>query len=379
MNDAPTDIPYEGEIVTTKDARLPAAHHHNPFEQRVDERTHAGAVAIESQRATAEVQGRMVVAKRFPRSSTAAYARAMEACNRLGLAECAIYKFNRGGKVEGASIRLAEELARVWGNIEYGINELSRTPGSPGNPGTSEMEAFAWDLETNTRSSQRFTVAHIRDKTDGGAQLTTERDIYEVTANMGARRMRARILAVLPPELVDDAVEACKKTIKEGGRAPFSEKLRSMAMAFGAMGINSKMLEDYLKHPIDSTTPDELVDLRGVMQAIKDGAKVSEYFGAGERSGSRLDALEKAVSTGKPAPADTTAALAALIEKIANAESLDALNAIIADPVNGKLVRGLSEDQRKEVITATEATKMGFTGVPKTRHPMEDPDEVPFG
>ena len=43
------------------------------------------------------------------------------------------------------------------------LRELSRRAGE------SEMEAYAWDLETNTMSSQKFTVKHIRDTRAGRA------------------------------------------------------------------------------------------------------------------------------------------------------------------------------------------------------------------
>ena len=299
------NIPPPGEIVsTTKPAVV--AMSSNPFANGHDARTNAGAVAVESQRAIAEVQGRMVVAKRFPRDAFAAYSAAMNACKRIGLAECAIYSYNKGGKVEGPSIRLAEELARVWGNIDFGINELSRSPGF-GGAGSSEMEAYAWDLETNVRSSQRFTVAHIRDRSDskgGNAILTQERDIYEVTANQGARRMRARILAILPPELVDDAVAQCKATIKSGGAETWQEKVRRAIMWLDGRGISAKMIADRFGHSTEEITPDELVDLRGIIQQIQDGAKVSEFFGGGQTerpAGSKLDTLEK-VDVREPAP-----------------------------------------------------------------------------
>lgn len=265
-----SDTDYETEIVEREPTRAP----HNPFAVQQSGTINSGAVAIASQHATAEVQGRMVVAKRFPRDAAAAYARVMQSCQRIGLAECAIYKFTKGGTVEGPSIRLAEEMARQFGNIEYGLNELSRFQGG------SEMEAFAWDLETNTRSSQRFTVKHIRDTQGGGKALSAERDIYEVTANMGARRMRARILAILPPELVDDAVAACKSTIKNGGGQPLEERIRKLTVAFAQVNVTARMLADRVEHPLDEITADELVDLRGVYQSIRDGSKISEFFGA---------------------------------------------------------------------------------------------------
>src|ERR1700679_1432706 len=99
------NIPPHGEIVATAKPQ----NGHNPFAVTHDARTNAGAVAVESQRAIAEVQGRMGVAKRFPRAASGAYSAAMNACRRIGLAECAIYTYNKGGKVEGPSIRLAEE------------------------------------------------------------------------------------------------------------------------------------------------------------------------------------------------------------------------------------------------------------------------------
>jgi hypothetical protein len=305
----PDDVPLPGEVTTRAAPPAPAQSvpvtRGNPFAGAHDERTHAGAVTIESQRATAEVQGRMVVAKRFPRDQVEAYARAMQACQRFGLADQGLYRYNRGGKVEGASIRLAEELARIWGNIEFGLVELSRASGTLSSPGYSEMEAFAWDLETNTKSSQKFTVPHVRDRSEdkgGNAVLTSERDIYEITANMGARRMRGRILAILPPELVDDAVEGCKETLRRGlanNQQTFTDALNKLTVKFGGRGVSTKMLVDFLGHPIADSNPDEYIHLRGILSQIEDGARVSEFFGPKpENGGSRLDKLE-AATTGK--------------------------------------------------------------------------------
>ncbi|WP_010508367.1 hypothetical protein [Komagataeibacter europaeus] len=249
---------------------------HNPFEASKSEHINLGTVAVESQRAAAEVQGRMIVAKQWPRDAATAYARTMDACRRKGLADCAIYTYKRGSQnVSGPSIRFAEELARNWGNIEYGLRELSRRPGE------SEMQAFAWDLETNTLSVQNFTVAHKRDTKGGGYALKDERDIYEVTANMGARRLRARILAILPPELIDDAVAECKRTIAQGGKESLADRIRKMTQGMLRVNVTVEMLAERLGHPIDQTNTDELVELQGIYTSIKDGqTKVSDWFGA---------------------------------------------------------------------------------------------------
>lgn len=133
-----------------------------------------------------EVQAAMVVAKKFPRDEYASIEKIKRTCQRSTLAEQAIYSYPKGGQnVSGPSVRLAEALAQNWGNIDYGIIELDQKDGK------SEMMAYAWDLETNTRVTKIFNVEHKRDTKKGSYVLTDSRDIYEATANFGARRMRA--------------------------------------------------------------------------------------------------------------------------------------------------------------------------------------------
>jgi hypothetical protein len=256
----------------------------NPFGGRRELSAGAaeGNIAIESERAIAEAQGKLVVAKRFPRDRYQSMEQILDACKRKKLADGAIYAYSRGGeKVSGPSIRLAEELARCWGNIEYGLRELSNQPGY------SEMEAYAWDLETNTYSAQRFTVRHIRERKEGDKSLTGQRDIYEITANMGARRMRARILAILPDDVVDAAVQQCRQTIAGSSDEPLSARIERMRQAFAKSGVTTQMLERRLGHVLAETTLDELPDLQGIYNAIRDGAKASEWFGAAQMTGAQ--------------------------------------------------------------------------------------------
>lgn len=250
----------------------------NPFAKESAAHLSAGTVAIESERAVAEAQGKLVIAKRFPRNQALAYANIIDACRRPGLAEEAGYSFPRGGEViMGPSIRLAEMLAANWGNVDYGLRELSRKEG------VSEMEAYCWDLETNTMSSQKFTVRHIRDTRAGAKALTDERDIYELTANLGARRLRARILAILPADLVQAAVDQCKKTIAGGGDLPIADRIRKMVLAFKSLGVPAALIEKRLGHPLDSTTGDELVDLLQIHNSLRDGmSALGDWFGDGK-------------------------------------------------------------------------------------------------
>jgi hypothetical protein len=167
-----------------------------------------GLVAVEQQRAVQEVQAALIIAKRFPRDTNESYTRIMRSCERKTLAKEAMFAYPRGGTmVTGPSIRLAECMAQCWGNMQFGIRELSQSNGA------SEVEAFAWDVETNTRQVKLFTVKHRRDTKKGGYDLTDSRDIYEMVANQGARRLRACILGVIPGDIVDAAIKKCEETL----------------------------------------------------------------------------------------------------------------------------------------------------------------------
>ena len=233
-----------------------------------------GTVAIEASRAIAEAQGKLVIAKRFPRNEVEAYAKAMEACQRPTMAAKAFYSFPRGGQtVEGPTIRFAEELARCWGNIDYGIKELSQDDGK------SEMQAYAWDLETNAQSVQNFTNPHQREQGKKMVKLTSQRDIYENNANMATRRLRSRILAILPSWFVEDAIEECKKTLAGRNDTPLIDRVKKMVVAFAKIGVTQEQIEKRLKKKIDTMNADDFVEYTGIYNAIKQGeSKIADWF-----------------------------------------------------------------------------------------------------
>lgn len=234
----------------------------------------AGAVTIEVARAVAETKGKLQVAKMFPRDINGAHRELMDACRLPSLAGKAFYSVPRaGGKVTGPSVRLAEEIARCWGNIDYGHRELSRSEGK------SEVEVYAWDMQTNLYSRRQLTVLHVMDTKDGPRKLRDQKDIDDKISNVASKQLRGRILAVLPKWLVADAEEACRATLANaGGDEPISARVRKMLAAFAPMGVNQVMIEAYLEHPLENATADDLAALMGVYTAITEGAKVDEYF-----------------------------------------------------------------------------------------------------
>lgn len=247
----------------------------NPFapSKRL-ENINQGVVEIESNKAVAEAQGKLVIAKHFPRDEFNAYENLMKACSRMSLAEAAIYSYPRSGStISGPSIRLAEEAARCWGNVDFGIKELSQ------NDGESEMMAYCWDMQTNVMSSQQFVVSHVRDTKSGRQKLTSQRDIYENNANMAGRRLRARILAILPPDLIAAAVAECQKTLAGSKKEPFEDRVRKMITAFSGIGVSREMLEKRLGREITEMTMEDLVEHISIFNSIRDGnSKISDWF-----------------------------------------------------------------------------------------------------
>lgn len=228
---------------------------------------------VENNRAIAEVQASLLIAKTYPRDEVKAINRIMVSCQRQSLAEKACYQFARGGSnVTGPSIRLAEMMASAWGNVDagYKIIESHETE--------TLVEAYAWDKETNTRQVKTFMATHYREKRTGRVLLTDSRDIYEAIANQAARRVRSCILAIMPVDVVEDAVEECKRTIaSKVSLTP--QKIKDMVKAFSTIGVNKKMLESRIQRGIDAVEPAQFLSLLNIYNSIKDGIGTpGDYF-----------------------------------------------------------------------------------------------------
>lgn len=221
-------------------------------------------------REVASVQASLVVAKRFPRDVLSAIDRIKTACQRKGLAENSLYSYSRGGtEITGPSIRLAEELARQYGNLDFGIRELEQKAGE------SVVEAYCWDLETNTRQVKIFTVPHKRFTKSGSYELKDGRDIYEAVANNGARRLRACILGIIPADIVEDAVIECENTMKASADVT-PEAMKKLINAFEELGVTRQQIEERIQRRIDSITPAQVVSLRKIFRSLKDGMSAPE-------------------------------------------------------------------------------------------------------
>jgi len=258
-------------------------------------------VEVEQQRAMAEVQSAIVLAKKFPRNQIECTDRILVSCQRPGLAEQALYTYARGGtEITGPSIRLAEAIAQNWSNLQFGIKELEQRNGE------STVEAFAWDVETNVRQVKIFQVKHERYTRKGKYQLEDPRDIYETVANQGARRLRACILGIIPGDVIDAAVGQCEQTLKaKADTSP--EALKKLVEAFSLFKITKEQIEKRIQRRLDTITPAQLIQLRKIYNSLKDGmSSTADWFDVVPVTEEKQDAAKALKEKIKAKKQDTT-------------------------------------------------------------------------
>jgi hypothetical protein len=247
-----------------------------------------------------------MVAKSCKRDEVEAIDRIKTSCQRPGLAEKSEYSFSRGGtEITGPTIDLLTIIANNWGNIDYGFRELSQANGE------STVEAYAWDLETNAKRTVVFTVPHKRYTKQGSYPLTDPRDIYELVANNAQRRVRACLEAIIPPDVVEDAVTQCRETMRSKADVT-PDAIKKLVKAFTEMGVTPEQLEARLQRRIETMQPAQMVSLRRIWKSITDGmSKPADWFPVAESEEppkSAADAAKDALRKRQPVepPEDTT-------------------------------------------------------------------------
>lgn len=262
--------------LSTQSSELSAAS--NPFQSSA--RAQLATTQVEQERAIAEVQAAMILARRFPRDPVKAMDNILNACTRPTLAEGALYSYSRGGsEITGPSIRLAEAMAQAWGNVQFGIRELEQRNGE------STVEAFAWDLEANVRQTKVFQVPHSRySKNAGNTPLKDPRDIYEMIANNGARRLRACILGVIPGDVTEEAVKQCEVTLRSTADTSPEASTKMLKAFQDNFSVTKEQIEKKIQRRIESIQPAQVISLRKIYASLKDGMSQPEDWFEGMTS-----------------------------------------------------------------------------------------------
>lgn len=256
------------------------------------------STAIEQSRAVAEVQAQIVVAQNCPRNIQRAVAEMREACGQLAMANQAFYTVpNRGN---GPSVHLMRELARIWGNVEHGSKELARDEIRG-----SEILAFAWDFETNARSSRTYIVPHERMKGKGRQRLTDLGDITNNNNNVAARAVRECISNILPRWFTDEAQTRCRQTLEKGEGKSLEERVADMVDVFRKIGVTEAQIETKLAKKRGRWSAGDVAQMGIVYTSItRDGYDKDEMFPPAEPVGVTVEQIGQATKTEQPAQAE---------------------------------------------------------------------------
>ncbi|HZN48464.1 MAG TPA: hypothetical protein VFB71_12635, partial [Ramlibacter sp.] len=209
-------------------------------------------------RAQQEVQAEFLMARSFPRDETRCFGQLKQSCGRPQFAGKTAYKFPRGGtEIRGPSVHLAREAARIWGHISYGISIV----------GTSAKEihiqGWARDSQTGTRVVSEARFGKLIFRKDRGWIEPDERDLRELVNRHGAVAERNAILKLLPPDLIDMALEESARTAKTGAASELKKNPRGVAAmvadSFLRFGVQTSQLKQWLDgRELHEMTDDEL-------------------------------------------------------------------------------------------------------------------------
>lgn len=249
------------------------------------------AAVAAAEAAKARIQAAYIMAMQKKRSYDQSRIKILEACSRPAFAEKVEYSKPVGGgkPIVGPSIRFAELALREWGNISYESQVVYD------DDITRRISVAITDLETNTTFSASIQLNKTveRKKTDGrevvGERINsygdkvyivkaTEDEIMNKQAAAISKTLRNEGLRLIPQDIVEEAIEKARETVKKRDKADPDAARKKLADAFAALRIMPTDLEVYLGHPLSQTSPVELQELRSIYQTIKDGeAKWGDY------------------------------------------------------------------------------------------------------
>jgi hypothetical protein len=234
--------------------------------------------------AQAQVQARYIMALRRPRDWVQVRTSILRECQRPGFANAALYsKPVGGGTVEGFSIRFAEAAVRYMTNI------MPETVTLFDDNRKRVVRVSLTDLEYNVTYSADLTLEKtverkklranqrplgVRTNSYGDTVYlveATEGDLLNKEGAAVSKAIRNLALRLLPGDIQDDARAAINATLQNAAaRDPDAER-KVLADSFSAIGIQPKDLTKYLGHDLAQLVPAEMVELRRVYRALRDG------------------------------------------------------------------------------------------------------------
>ena len=253
--------------------------------------TMGGAGGVETASTALAAQAKAMVESRYymalarPRNWDQVRQDIIKECRRPNFANNKSTLYNKpiGKGVEGLGIRFTEMALRCMTNVLVETNMIFEDD-------LKEVHRVSvTDLEANLTYPLDIRVSKTVERSkpmDDGSYISmrmnsykkpvytvpaTDDDLLNKRGALISKAQRTLALRILPGDLQDEAEQIIRQIrMDEAARDPDAER-KKIADAFATLGVKAKDLEEYLGHVLDGCTPAELVDLRGLYGALKDG------------------------------------------------------------------------------------------------------------
>lgn len=268
--------------------------------------------------AKAMVEARYKMALHRPRNWDQVRQDLILECRRPSFAhnKSAYYRKPIGAGVEGLGIRFVEVALRCMTNVLVETSMMFEDD-------TKELHrASVTDLESNStywldvkvgktveRSKPMEDGTYISVRKNSQGRMTyevpaTDDDLLNKRAALISKAIRTLGLRLIPGDLQDEA-EAMIKAIRldKAAKDPAGER-KLIIDSFGGIGVKAADLAEYLGQDLDTCSPAQMVELRGLYGAIRDGETTWAAV-LDAKSEERADAKPKGKADVKPPKAKT--------------------------------------------------------------------------
>lgn len=261
---------------------MPAEPNYPPPPAPVQRGGEVSAIA-QAEMEKAAVQARYMVALSRPRDWDTVRARLLKECHRPGFAEVARYRKPIGQGVEGLSIRFVEAALRCVTNVLVESHVIFDDEEK------RQIRVSVTDLESNityptdimisktverSKVPQGETPLGVRTGSKGQTVFilrATEDDLLNKQNAQVSKAIRTNGLRIIPGDIQDEAENVVLDTLRNrAAQDPDAEKKRVID-AFARLNIYPDALKDYIGHPVEQLNAKEILELRALYTAIKDG------------------------------------------------------------------------------------------------------------
>lgn len=243
------------------------------------------AATAAAAQAKAMVEARYVMALRRPRVWDQVRQDILAECKRPAFAnnKSALYRKPIGAGVEGLGIRFVEVALRCM------TNTYIETPTLFEDDTKEVLRVSVTELESNTTWSIDLRVSKTVERSkpmDDGSYLSvrknsrgattytvpaTDEDLLNKRAALISKAIRNLGLRVIPGDIQDEAEDIIRSIrLDRAAKDPDAER-KAIADAFASLGVPVVELHNYLGHGLDTCSPKQLVELRSIYGAIRDG------------------------------------------------------------------------------------------------------------